>query len=120
MRYAVGRCVLISSSVGLGADRCTRTLGQTKKPWARPMRPGNLLGDHGQRAITLALILEPVLAHEHQVGASAPLARQGCTDFGDDAEIERRATLLEGPGQGLQTAPQRPAGPAVGLLLQLI
>src|SRR5204863_2798947 len=97
LRSAVRRCWLTGSSAGRGADRCTPTLVQAKKPWDRPMRPGNLLGDHGERAITLAFIFEPVLAHEHQVGASAPLARQGCTDFGDDAEIERRATLLEGP-----------------------
>src|SRR5215469_18344394 len=54
---------LTSSSAGLGAHRSTRSLGQAKEPRARPMRPGDLLGDHGQRAVALAVIFEPVLAN---------------------------------------------------------
>ena len=34
------------------------------------MRSGDLLGNHGQRAITLALIFEPVLTDEDGVGVS--------------------------------------------------
>ena len=39
----------------------------------RPMRPGDPLGDHRQRAIVLALIVEPVIVNEHGVGVPAPL-----------------------------------------------
>ena len=37
------------------------------------MRPGDPLGDHGQRAIALAVIFEPVLADEDGVGLGALL-----------------------------------------------
>ena len=40
----------------------------------RPMRPGDPLGNHLERAIMLAFIFEPVLTHEDSVGVSAPLA----------------------------------------------
>jgi hypothetical protein len=42
---------------------CTRSLAETKEPGARPMCPGDLLGNHGQRPIALSLVFEPVLAH---------------------------------------------------------
>jgi hypothetical protein len=37
------------------------------------MCPGDPLGNHGQRSITLALVFEPVLAREDGMGVSAPL-----------------------------------------------
>src|SRR5580704_7877071 len=55
---------------------CTRSLIHTKEPWARPMCPGDLLGDHSQRAIALAVIFEPVLAYEDGMGVSAPPPHQ--------------------------------------------
>ena len=72
------------------------------------MRPGNPLGDHGQRTITLALILEPVLANDDGVSVSAPLAHQCRTGLQHDTGIERRAASLELSGQSLQASLQRP------------
>jgi hypothetical protein len=46
----------------LDTDQSARSLGQAKEARARPMRPGDPFGDHGQRAIMPALIVEPVLA----------------------------------------------------------
>src|SRR5215469_6796811 len=66
----------------------TRSLSQAKEPPARPMHPGDLLGDHGQRAIALAVIFEPVLANQLGVGVSAPLSHQ------------HRAGLQPDPGVG--------------------
>src|SRR6516225_8798788 len=84
------------------------------------MRPGNPFGNHGQRAIMLALIFKPVLANKDGVGVPAPLTHQCRAGLRDDTRIERRASLLELSGQGLQTAPQCPARPAGGTLLQLL
>src|ERR1700752_1343745 len=100
-RSAVGRCGLTSPSVGLGASHTTRALGQAKEPRARPMRSGNPLGDHAQRAITLALIFEPVLANEHIVGASAPLTHQSCSGLRHESGVKRTAASLELAGEGL-------------------
>jgi hypothetical protein len=74
LELRVCRWSLTELSAGLGANQSTRPLGQTKEPWARPMRSGDPLGNHGQRAIMPAFIFEPVLTHEHSVGVSAPLA----------------------------------------------
>jgi hypothetical protein len=52
---------------------CTRPFGETKEPGARPMCPGDLLGNHGQRPIALAVVFEPVLAREDGMGVSTPL-----------------------------------------------
>src|SRR6516225_5092070 len=84
------------------------------------MRPGNPLGDHAQRTITLALILEPVLPNDDGVSVSAPLAHQCRTGLRHDTGIEGRAASLELSGQSLQASLQRPARPTMGLLLQLI
>src|SRR6516165_4727685 len=84
------------------------------------MRPRNPLGDHGQRAITLPLIFEPVLANEDAVGVSAPLTHQCRAGLQYDIGIERRSASLELSGEGLQPALQGPARPAMDPLLQLI
>jgi len=68
------------------------------------MRPGDPFGDNGQRTIMLALIFETVLANEDGVGVPAPLTHQCRAGLRDDTGIERRAFLLESPGQGLQAA----------------
>src|SRR5262249_5953983 len=72
LRCAVCRRRLTSSPAARSTDRSTRSLGQAKKPWTRPMRSGNPLSDHAQRAITLPLIFEPVLANEDGMSMSAP------------------------------------------------
>src|SRR5215831_1590997 len=104
---------------GLRADQSTGSLRQAKEPWARPMRSGDPLGDHRQRAIMLALIFEPVLANEDGVGVSAPLTHQHRAGLQRDTGIEGRAAFLILSGQTLQAAPQRRARPAIDLLLPL-
>src|SRR5215831_12501816 len=84
------------------------------------MRSGNPLGDYRQRAIMLALILEPVLANEHRVGVSAPLTHQHRAGLRHETGVEGRAAFLELFGQALQAAPQRWARAAFGSLLQLM
>ena len=84
------------------------------------MRSGNPFGDHGQRAIMLALIFKPVIANENGVGMPAPLTHQGRADFRDERGIERRASLRKFSGQGLKAAPQCPGRPASSTLLQLM
>src|SRR6516162_9812812 len=118
LRSAVCCCPLTSSSAGLGADQSARPLGQAKEPRARPMRSGDPLGDHGQRAIMSALIFEPVLAKEDGVGVSAPPTHQcrACPQY--DTGIGGPAALLELSGQRLQATLLRPACPAMGFLLQ--
>ena len=83
------------------------------------MRSGNPLGNHHQRAVALALVLEPVLAHEDDVGVSAPHAHQGRAGL-HDAGIEGPSALLRRCGEGLQSATQREVGAAMGALLQII
>src|SRR5262249_59815451 len=90
---------------------CTRSLGDAKEPRARPMRPGDLLGDHGQRAIALALIFKPVIANQNGVGMPAPLTDQSRADFRDERGIEGPAFLRKFSGQGLKAAPQCPLPP---------
>ena len=46
------------------------------------MRPGDLLGNHGQRAIAMAVIFEPVLAYEDGMGVHAPPGIQDLDDLG--------------------------------------
>jgi hypothetical protein len=84
------------------------------------MCPGDLLGDHGQRPIALALVFEPVLAREDGMGVSAPLPHQGRAGLQHYSGIERTSAFLELSGQGLQAALQRAARAAMGALLQLI
>ena len=84
------------------------------------MRPGNPLGDHGQRPITLPLIFEPILANEDGMSTSAPLTHQCRAGLQHDTGIEERAVFVELSGEGLQPTPQSPARPAMDPLLQLI
>src|SRR5215472_10122299 len=105
LRSAVRCCWLTASSPGLGADQSTGAFGQAKEPWTRPMRSGNPLGNHRQRAIMVALIFEPIFANEHGVGVSAPLAHQCRACPQHDTGIGGPAALLELSGQGLQAAP---------------
>jgi len=51
---------------------------------------------------------------------SAPLTHQSRAGLRHDTGIEGATALLELSGQGLQAAPLRPAGAAIGLLLQLM
>src|SRR5215467_826879 len=120
LHAAEGCFWLTASSADLGADQSTRALGQTKKPRTRPMRPGDPLGDHGQRAIVLALIFEPVLANEDGMGVSAPVPDQSCAGLRHETGVEGRAAFLELSGQALQTATQRWPGAAFSSLLQLM
>ena len=84
------------------------------------MRSGNPLADHGQRAIVLALIFEPVLANEDAMGVSAPVPHQSRAGLQYDTGIAGNAGFPRACGQVLQAAPQRPARPAMGALLQLM
>ena len=99
---------------------CTRSLAETKEPGARPMCPGDPLGNHGQRPIALALVFEPVLAHEDGMGASSPLPHQGRPGLQHYVGIERTSAFLEFSCQNLQPALQCAARAAMGALLQLI
>jgi hypothetical protein len=84
------------------------------------MRSGNSLGNHRQRPVALALVLEPVLAHEDGVGVSAPLAHQGRAGLQDDAGVDSASDLLRRCGKGPQSAALREVGAAMGALLQII
>src|SRR5215472_4568647 len=117
---AAGCYRVTASWTGLSAGQNTRSLGQAKEPRARPMRAGDPLGDHSERAITLALIFEPVLTNQHGVSVPAPLAHQCRTGLQHDTGVEGRAAFLELFGQALQAAPQRCAGAAFSSLLQLM
>src|SRR5215471_16828224 len=117
---AARRGRLTASSPGLYADHTTGSFVKAKEAWARPMRSGNPLGDHGQRVIVLAFIFEPVLADEDGMGVSAPVPDQSRAGLQHDTEIEGNAGFARACGQVVQAAPQRPARPAMGALLQLI
>ena len=84
------------------------------------MRPGDPLGDYAQRAITLPLILKPVVANEDGVGVPTPLTNQCRAGLQHGGGIEGRAALFALSGQSLQAALQCPAGSAIALLLQLV
>ena len=81
------------------------------------MRPGDPLGDYAQRAITLTLILKPVVANEDGVGVPTPLTNQCRAGLQHDSGIEGRAALFALSGQRLQATPQGPAGSTIALLL---
>src|SRR5271170_6363026 len=98
---------------------CTRPAAHAKKPGTRPMCPGDLFGNHGQRAIALAVIFEPVLANEDGMGVSAPLPHQGRAGLQHYARIARKSAFLELSRQNLQAALQSAARAAMGALLQL-
>src|SRR3984893_10268875 len=99
---------------------CTRSLVDAKEPGARPMCPCNPLGDHGQRAIALAVIFEPVLAYEDDMGVSAPPPHQTRAGLQHAAGVERTSALLELSRQDPKAALQGAAGATMGALLQLI
>ena len=84
------------------------------------MCPGNTLGDHGQRAIALALIFEPVLADEDGMGVSVPPPHQARAGLRRAAGVERTSALLELSRQNPKAALQCAVGAAMGALLQLI
>ncbi len=84
------------------------------------MRAGDPFGDHGQRAVVLALIFEPVLANEDGKGVSAPVPDQSRAGLQHDTGIAGSAGFARSCGQVLQTAPQRCPGAAFGSLLQLM
>src|ERR1700738_2937757 len=97
-----------------------RLFAQAKEPGARPMYPGDPLGNHGQRAIAPALVFEPVLAHEDGMGVSAPLPHQGRAGLQHSAGIERTSASLDLSRQNPQAALQGAGWTALGALLQLI
>jgi len=84
------------------------------------MGPGDPLGDHGQRAIALPLIFEPVLADEDGMGVSAPPPHQARAALRHAAGVERTSAFLELSRQHPKAALQCAAGAAIGALLQLI
>ena len=81
------------------------------------MCPGDPLGNHGQRSIALALVFEPVLAHEDGMGVSAPLPHQGRAGLQHYAGIEGTSAFLELCRQNPQAALQGAARAATGALL---
>jgi hypothetical protein len=81
---------------------------------------GDPLGNHGQRPIPLAVVFEPVLAHEDGIGVSAPLPHQGRAGLQHSAGIKRTSAFLELSRQNLQAALQGAGWTAMGTLLQLI
>ena len=81
------------------------------------MGPGDPLGNHGQRSIALALVFEPVLAHEDGMGVSTPLPHQGRAGLRHYAGIEGTGAFLELCRQNPQAALQRAARAATGALL---
>src|SRR4029077_13208944 len=84
------------------------------------MCPGDLLGNHGQRAIALALVFEPILAHKNGMGVPAPLAHQARAGLQHHAVIEGTSAFLKLSREGLQAALQRAARTAMRALLQFI
>src|ERR1700730_12043943 len=85
------------------------------------MCPGDPLSNHGQRPIPLALVFEPVLAHEDSMGASAPLPHQGRAGLQRSAGVERTsAPLLKVCRKNPKAALHAAARAAMGALLQLI
>src|SRR3984893_70787 len=99
---------------------CRRSLDQAKEPRARPMRPGNPLRNYAQRAIALAVVFEPFLAHKDGMGMSAPLPNQGRAGLQHYAGVERTSAFLELCRQNLQAALQGAGLAGVSALLQLI
>jgi len=84
------------------------------------MCPGDPLGNHGQRPIALALVFEPLLAHEDGMGVTAPLAHQGRAGLQHSAGVERTNAFLELVRQNPNAALQSAARAAMGADLQLI
>src|SRR6202011_3763752 len=84
------------------------------------MCPGDPLGHHSERPIPLAIVFEPVLAHEDGMGVPAPLPHQGRAGLRRSAGVERTSASLKLSRQNLQAALQGAAPAAMGALLQLI
>ena len=84
------------------------------------MSPGDPLGNHGQRPISLTVVFEPILAHEDGMGVSTPLPHQRRAGLRHDAGIERTRPFLELCRQNPHAALQSAARAAMGALLQLI
>src|ERR1700719_1765831 len=84
------------------------------------MCPGNPLCNHAQRAIALAVVFEPVLAHKDGMGVSAPLPHQSRAGRQHSAGVERTSAFLELCRQNLQAALQGAGRAGVSALLQLI
>src|SRR6202030_2001856 len=99
---------------------CTRPFGETKEPEARPMCPGDPLGNHGQRPIPLTVVFEPVLARGDGMGVSAPLPHQGRAGLHHNVGIEGTSAFLELCRQSPKAALQCAARAATGALLQVI
>ena len=59
------------------------------------MCSGDPFGNQSQRPVPLALVFEPVLVHEDDMGVTAPLAHQGRAGLQHSAEIERTSAFLE-------------------------
>src|ERR1700680_1277101 len=97
-----------------------RSLAETKEPGTRPMCPGDPLGNHGQRPIALAVVFEPLLAHEDGMGVTAPLAHQGRAGLQHSAGVERTNAFVELVRQNPNAALQSAARAAMGAQLQLI
>src|SRR6476620_12021522 len=84
------------------------------------MCPGDPLGTHAQRPIPLAVVFEPVLAHENGMGVSTPLPHQPRAGPRHYPGIERTSAFLEVCRQNPNAALQGPARATTGTLLQLI
>src|ERR1700720_2474450 len=84
------------------------------------MCPGDPLGNHSERPIPLAIVFEPLLAHEDGMGVTAPLAHQGRAGLQHSAGVERTSVFLELVRQNPNAALQSAARAAMGALLQLI
>ena len=84
------------------------------------MCPGDPLGNHGQRSIALALVFEPVLAHEDGMGVSTPLPHQHRAGLQHNVGIEGTSAFLELVHQNPNAAPQGAARAAMSAQLQLI
>jgi hypothetical protein len=84
------------------------------------MSPGDPLGNHGQRPISLTVVFEPILAHEDGMGVSTPLPHQRRAGLRHDAGVERTRAFLELCRQNPKAALQSAARAAMRALLQLI
>src|SRR6202045_3685159 len=84
------------------------------------MCPGDPLGDPRQRSIALAVVFEPVLAHEDSMGVPSPLPHQGRAGLQHSAGVERTNAFLELVRQNPNAALQSAARAAMGAQLQLI
>jgi hypothetical protein len=84
------------------------------------MCPGDPLGNHSERPISLAVVFEPVLAREDGMSVSAPLPHQGRAGLRYNVEIERTSAFLELSRQSPKAALQCAARVPMGALLQLV